>query len=220
MSVMITLGFITARFLFAILGHTRIVSVNKRCCFFMKHRISLAETILMLPWMIGRKRPWCYASTMSIWVRSRNCSCLVTWFCYRLIAKPGNKTATVSWPDPYIDDIGCSLVVIMCQSAESVLWAGVECLWTYLCYKAQRPREGGGQCVCVCVVYLICTRVVDLIWWELISVQSGHWPEYMCNKNSRFKMLRCVSIEIMYWSDNISGYVCVILQNTWSIKYS
>ena len=36
-----------------------------------------------------------------IWVRSRNCVCLVTWFCYQLIAKPGNKTATVPWPDPY-----------------------------------------------------------------------------------------------------------------------
>ena len=38
------------------------------------------------------------------WVRSRNCGCLVTWFCYQLIAKPGNKTATVSWPDPYDED--------------------------------------------------------------------------------------------------------------------
>ena len=37
-----------------------------------------------------------------IWVRSRNCGCLVTWFCYQLIAKPGNKTVAVSWPDPYI----------------------------------------------------------------------------------------------------------------------
>ena len=36
-----------------------------------------------------------------IWVMSRNCRCLVTWFCYQLIAKPGNKTATVSWHDPY-----------------------------------------------------------------------------------------------------------------------
>ena len=36
-----------------------------------------------------------------IWVRSRNCGCLVTWFCYQLIAKPGNKTVAVSWPDPY-----------------------------------------------------------------------------------------------------------------------
>ena len=35
-----------------------------------------------------------------IWVRSPNCVCLVTWFCYQLIAKPGNKTAAVSWPDP------------------------------------------------------------------------------------------------------------------------
>ena len=36
-----------------------------------------------------------------IWVRSRRCGCLVTWFCYRLIAKPGNKIAAPSWPDPY-----------------------------------------------------------------------------------------------------------------------
>ena len=36
-----------------------------------------------------------------IWVRSRRCSCLVTWFCYQMIAKPSNKTATPSWPDPY-----------------------------------------------------------------------------------------------------------------------
>ena len=39
---------------------------------------------------------------MLIWVRLRNCGCLVTWFCYQLIAKPGNKTATVPWPEPYI----------------------------------------------------------------------------------------------------------------------
>ena len=38
---------------------------------------------------------------VDIWVRSRNCGCLVTWFCYQLIAKPGNKTATTSWPDWY-----------------------------------------------------------------------------------------------------------------------
>ena len=36
-----------------------------------------------------------------IWVRSWNGGCLVTWFCFQLIAKPGNKTATVLWPDPY-----------------------------------------------------------------------------------------------------------------------
>ena len=41
-------------------------------------------------WRMGKSR----------WVRSRNCGCLVTWFCYQLIAKPGNKAAAVSWPDP------------------------------------------------------------------------------------------------------------------------
>ena len=39
-----------------------------------------------------------------IWVRSRRGGCLVTWFCYQLIAKPGNKTAAPSWPDPYLDN--------------------------------------------------------------------------------------------------------------------
>ena len=36
-----------------------------------------------------------------IWAESQNCGCLVTWFCYQLIANPGNKTAIVPWPDPY-----------------------------------------------------------------------------------------------------------------------
>ena len=43
-----------------------------------------------------------YWHMLDIWVRSRNCGCLVTWFCYQLIAKPGNKTAAVSWPHPYV----------------------------------------------------------------------------------------------------------------------
>ena len=36
-----------------------------------------------------------------IWVRSWRCDCLVTWFCYQMIAKPGNKAGAPSWPDPY-----------------------------------------------------------------------------------------------------------------------
>ena len=34
------------------------------------------------------------------WVGSWMCGCLVTWFCYQLIAKPGNKTAAPSCPYP------------------------------------------------------------------------------------------------------------------------
>ena len=37
----------------------------------------------------------------SVWVRSWRCGCLVTRFCYLLIAKPGNKTATPPWPNLY-----------------------------------------------------------------------------------------------------------------------
>ena len=42
------------------------------------------------------------ASVFIIWVRSGRCDCLVTWFCYQLIAKPGSKTAAPSWPGPYV----------------------------------------------------------------------------------------------------------------------
>ena len=36
-----------------------------------------------------------------IWFRSHSCGHLSTWFCYQLIAKPGNKTAAATWPGPY-----------------------------------------------------------------------------------------------------------------------
>ena len=36
----------------------------------------------------------------AIWIRSRRWACLVTWFCYHWMAKPGNKTGApfVTWP--------------------------------------------------------------------------------------------------------------------------
>ena len=59
-------------------------------------------------------------SRKCIWVRSWNCCCLVTWFCYQLIAKPGNKTATVSWPDAQtfcqenvFDNVICKISAIL-----------------------------------------------------------------------------------------------------------
>ena len=41
-----------------------------------------------------------YYKRVCRWVRSQRCGCLVAWFCYQLIAKPGNKTATSPRPDP------------------------------------------------------------------------------------------------------------------------
>ena len=56
------------------------------------HMASLGHSELKVQWQCKDKE---------IWIRSRRCGCLVTWFCYQLIAKPGNKTTAPSWPDPY-----------------------------------------------------------------------------------------------------------------------
>ena len=39
-----------------------------------------------------------------------NCGCHVTCFCYLLIAKSGNKTATIPWPNPYAYDKICTMI--------------------------------------------------------------------------------------------------------------
>ena len=75
-------------------------SINEECM-----QNASQNTVCKMAAILSRKR-------QIIWVRSRNCHCLVTWFCYRLIAKPGNKTATVPWPDPYTiecDEDPCKL---------------------------------------------------------------------------------------------------------------
>ena len=46
----------------------------------------------------------------TIWVRSWRCRCFVTWFCYHLIAKPGNKTTTLSWPNPCVHEHILSII--------------------------------------------------------------------------------------------------------------
>ena len=58
----------------------------------MTHSLTLAINRMVMPYSL---------KNLAVWVRSRNCGCLVAWFCYQLIAKPGNRTATVLWPDPY-----------------------------------------------------------------------------------------------------------------------
>ena len=44
----------------------------------------------------------CATLVLYIWVGSRNCGCLVAWFCYQLMARPGSKTVAVPWPDSYV----------------------------------------------------------------------------------------------------------------------
>ena len=73
---------------------------------------------------------------MSIWARSWNCGCLVAWFCYQFIAKPGNKTAAVPWPDPYEIHLyrlkSCSRVVVLISCLKEIATAYQ---WMCDCHK-------------------------------------------------------------------------------------
>ena len=60
------------------------------------------DNIAFHNWFINQEKFLVITFEIWIWIRSHDCGCLVAWFCYQLIARPGNKTATVSWPDPYI----------------------------------------------------------------------------------------------------------------------
>ena len=82
-----------------------------------------------------------------------------TWFCYQLIAKPGKKTAAVSWPDPYITKKTPMLVAqILATNFDFV--PGWWC-W-FLCGKsAQLPR----------IVFVVhYTGIED--WMRLSSLHS------------------------------------------------
>ena len=67
------------------------------------------------------------------WVRSQRCGCLVTWFCYQMIAKPGNKTAAPSWPDPDRRVIhGCMDPILFFITVHVCCYFGDQfCYWCY-----------------------------------------------------------------------------------------
>ena len=80
-----------------------LVTTTQWICFFITGvRLDVSQNICLLDIQNLAFLDCTLYVYIHIWVWSRNCSCLVTWFCYQLIAKPGNKTAAVSWPDPYI----------------------------------------------------------------------------------------------------------------------
>ena len=92
---------------------------------------------------------------MNWWVRSRNCGCLVTWFCYQLIAKPGNKRATVLWPDPYEQKSNDSFVILVFQFGER------------LSPKAQIPQAARAQ---------LCFPLWPFERWRGVLVPGGVGP--------------------------------------------
>ena len=81
-------------------------------CWMLDMMCPILEDVLLLCWFLARihgffstlpkfGQSFFLPNNLFIWVRSRNVAVLLTWFCYQLIAKPGDKTAAVTWPDPY-----------------------------------------------------------------------------------------------------------------------
>ena len=67
---------------------------------------------------------FCGVTAALNWARSRRCACLVTWFCYQMIAKNGNKKAIPLWPGPHA--IHPQIWFSLCCA---LLWFGIN--WFY-----------------------------------------------------------------------------------------
>ena len=91
-----------------------------------------------------------HTCSILIWVRTRNCGCLVTWFCYRLIAKPGNKTAAVSWPDPYI-----FAILYWCKICRNI------------CILNKPLSEP--------ILFMLIWTLMWIYWWDSVRKMSLHW---------------------------------------------
>ena len=103
-----------------------------------------------------------------IWVRSWNCGCLVTWFCYQLIAKPGNKAATVPWPAHII------LNIVYTWQRKSVLG---EAHAFQPCVKCVNPKQDKGQTVCIIVDrYVVITNMFLNKGHSIDQQQINHCP--------------------------------------------
>ena len=118
-----------------------------------------------------------------IWVRSCYCGCLVTWFCYQLIAKPGNKTATVL---PFRD-----LTHMVWGPIDNVLWLSkVAWCWlgTYLFFVNRiwfhnfnsslvtlLLKVGSGW-----VIHPIENHACDWLSWPKSKLTHWGWVTHIC----------------------------------------
>ena len=67
--------------------------------------------------------------------------CLVTWFCYHMIAKPGNKTAAPSWPDPSVYQYTCNVFTSMILHSTSLLSFYIDIVLTLSTEDNQNGRR-------------------------------------------------------------------------------
>ena len=112
------------------------------------------------------KKPHPNFTQNKIWVRPWRGTCLVTWFCYHLIAKPGDKTTAPSWPDPYanfnlrkcIQDVIYKMASILsppqlCRHLNCILWC---ILWETLAvlWNGCNPLNSHGILLDLCQKWL------------------------------------------------------------------
>ena len=117
-------------------------------------------------------------SSSHIWVRSWRCCCLVTWFCYQMIAKPGNKTAAVSWPDLYV----------LCGTlSDDILSNEIVSIWfdlTSLLQSKTRNRRGTFYTLmlrCLRIQILMAISVLTRVTWTVfIGSGTGLEPHIKC----------------------------------------
>ena len=130
------------------------------------------ESITVTIWSQQTKQD----TTMYIWVRSRNCGCLVTWFCYQLSRNCG---CLVTWFCYQLSrNCGC-LVTCFCYQ----LSRNCGCLVTWFCYQLSRN--------CGCLVTWFCYQLSRncgcLVTWFCyqLSRNCGCLVTWFCYQLSR-----------------------------------
>ena len=108
-----------------------------------------------------------------IWVGARRFGCLVTWFCYQLIAKPGNKT------QPNFHDLAHMHMYICIFWHSTLKWHScLTSLW--------KTRT--------CLSYLVDTMLLN-IWW---LQKPGH-HQHDVNMGCRVVRFNCLSTPSLCW---------------------
>ena len=93
---------------------------------------------------------WVNKMYIYIKVRSWNCSCLITWFCYQLIAKPGNKTAALPWTDPCLVATIHPIKIQSCHDGNFIITMGaLQIVVMTICGTLSDSKVGNDACFIV-----------------------------------------------------------------------
>ena len=136
-----------------------------------------------------------------IWVRSRRCACLVTWFCCHLIAKPVKRSA-------HLHDLAHITNPIIFQFFRNLATIDVAILIKSSCFTSQFVPNLEAKSV----VPELSTRDSEHCWWSLLCVVN--WLNKMGRAMSRPDRTAVISIYLLQW------YTCWIFMCSQKIMWS